>query len=392
MALAPTIPGMLRRLTLPRMLLLGATILGLLTSAQHFAVMQLNEVEPSWKTLSHALRSQMPFWYLWVGLAPVAVVALRRVPLTQGRLAGGIAFHVGLALACVAVHSALLLASHRLLGFPTPDGPFWTVYRTGVPYRVTQGLLGYLVLFGAVLAADYHDRFRERERAAAALTAQLAESRLQALRMQLNPHFLFNTLNTIAMLVRGRDHGQAVRVLASLSDILRYVLEDSPPQEVTLREELAFIDRYLAIERCRFPDRLQVSVAVSPDVFDAQVPNLLLQPLVENAIRHGIVRRAGSGRLEITGGRSGDRLVLEVRDDGAGLRDALDPVTPATGIPVSAAGIGLKNTAARLAQLYGAAAGLELVSRAGGGVIARVVLPFRVAPAESLAGEVAGVG
>ena len=366
----------MRRMTLPRVLLIGATVLGVLVSAQHWAVMQLDDVPTDWQTVGHALLKELPFWYLWVLLAPIVVIAIRRVPLVRDKLAWTIPAHVLIALITVLIHAALQLFIYRETGFPTQPGGFWDVYRGAILFRVTLGLLGYTLLFAVVMAAEYYDRFRERERAAAALSVQLAEARLAALRMQLNPHFLFNTLNTVAMQVRRGEHTDAVRMLAGLSDILRHVLEDSPPQEVTVRQELAFIDRYLAIERSRFGDRLRVNVNVEPDALDALVPNLVLQPLVENAIRHGIGKRAAAGRLEIRVARRDDLLELVVQDDGPGLDDGSDSVTPATGIPLSSGGIGLRNTASRLQALYGAAGRLTLEEPPEGGAMVRVVLPF----------------
>ena len=368
----------MRRMTLPRVLLIGATVLGVLVSAQHWAVMQLDDVPTDWKTVGHALLKELPFWYLWVLLAPIVVIAVRRVPLVRGKLTWAIPAHVLIALITVLTHAALQLFIYREAGFPTQPGSFWSVYRGAILFRVTLGLLGYTLLFAVVMAAEYYDRFRERERAAAALSVQLAEARLSALRMQLNPHFLFNTLNTVAMQVRRGEQSDAVRMLAGLSDILRHVLEDSPPQEVTVRLELAFIDRYLAIERSRFGDRLRVNVTVEPDALDALVPNLVLQPLVENAIRHGIGKRAAAGRLDIRVARRGDLLELIVQDDGPGLDDESDTVTPATGIPLSSGGIGLRNTASRLQALYGGAGRLTLESPPEGGTIARIVLPWHV--------------
>ena len=293
-------------MTLTRILLIGATVMGLLGLGPALGSDAARTTCPTdWQTVSHALLKEMPFWYLWVLLAPVVVLAIRRVPLRRGTLTVAIPAHVLIALVTVLVHAALQLWIYRATGFPTQPGGFWSVYRSAILFRVTLGLLGYTLLFAVVMAAEYYDRFRERERAAAALSVQLAEARLSALRMQLNPHFLFNTLNTVAMHVRRSENTEAVRMLAGLSDILRHVLEDSPPQEVTLRQELAFIDRYLAIERSRFGDRLKVTVTVEPDALDALVPNLVLQPLVENAIRHGIGRRAAAGRLDIRACRAG---------------------------------------------------------------------------------------
>jgi signal transduction histidine kinase len=366
-------------MSLPGLLFLGASILGLLTSAQHFIVMQ-READPTWRTIQHALNREMPFWYIWVLLSPVVVWAVQRLPLVRERLVTSIPAHVVLAIGCILVHAALVLAWYRLTGWPVQSGPFWEVYRGGVLFRVTLGLLAYAILLGTILAVRYYDRFRERERAAAALTLQLSEARVQALRMQLNPHFLFNTLNTVSMLVRQQANTHAVRMLAGLSGILRYVLDETAVAEVPLQQELDFIERYLAIEQTRFPDRLQVTIDAAPGTLDALVPNLILQPLVENAIRHGIARRAAAGQLEITATRQGNRLVLSVRDDGPGLHASPETVTPSGGVPVTGSGIGLPNTRTRLEQMYGPGGTLTLESPPSGGTTATVALPYRPAP------------
>ncbi|MGE0555434.1 MAG: sensor histidine kinase [Gemmatimonadales bacterium] len=350
-------------------LLIGALVLALITSAQHWTVMQLGEVEDGWKTVWHAVSKEAPVWFLWILFTPVAHWAIRRWPLVRGRLGVVIPLHVTTALLAVLAHQALLLAAHRLLGFPTPTGAFLPVYLQGVIFRIAVGFTGYGVLFGAVLATDYYARMRDRELAAEALGRQLAEARLDALRMQLNPHFLFNTMNTIAMLVRRGDGAQAVEMLAGLSDLLRHVLVDSPPQETSLRNELAFIERYLEIERVRFADRLQVTIDVPPDLLDAEVPSLVLQPLVENAIRHGIAKRARAGQLGISARAEGDRLRLEVRDDGPGFE-------PRPNGRESSPGIGIRNTRSRIDQLYGPAASLSHLREADS-TIARVEIPLR---------------
>lgn len=360
-----------------RLLLLGTTVLGLITSAQHFAVMQVSDVRPAFRTVPHALIREMPWWYLWVLAAPIALFAIRRLPFAR-RPAGAVAGHLAVGIAVVMVHGVLLLAIHRLGGYQPAVRPFWTTYLSNIGFRLPTGLLGYGVLFGAMLAWDFYSRFRERELAAAALGAQLAEARLQALRMQLNPHFLFNAMNTIAMQVRRQENGAAVRMIAGLSELLRYVLAEARDQEAPLRGELGFVDRFLELERTRLPDRLSYKVTAAPDTLDALVPNLILQPLVENAVKHGVARHPRGGAIAVRADRRGGLLVLEVEDDGPGLRDLVDgAVTPATGIPVSAGGIGLRNTAARLAQLHGAAGRLELEATPKGGFLARVTLPFR---------------
>jgi LytS/YehU family sensor histidine kinase len=203
--------------------------------------------------------------------------------------------------------------------------------------------------------------------------------------MQLNPHFLFNAMNTIAMLVRRQENSAAVRMVAGLSDLLRSVLEEAPPQEVPLRRELKFIERYLELERTRFADRLRQDIRIDADTLDALVPNLILQPLVENAVKHGVALRPAGGTVTITARRAGDRVVLAVEDDGAGVREAYpNAVTPATGIPVSRSGIGLANIQARLDELYGDGARLDLQSRPDG-FVATVTLPYRTSSSASVA-------
>ena len=361
------------------LLLVGATVLAALMTTQHWLVMQIQDTPPSWKSVLHAVKKEAPSWYLWVLAAPLVAWLVRRIPLRRGRLALAVPVHAAIALAITLVHEVGVFALHRLTGFPTPPGPFFRVYADNAIYRVTIGLLGYAILFGAILAIDYYNRFRERELAAAELGRQLAEARLQALRMQLNPHFLFNTMNTIAMLVRQRENGQAVRMLADLSEVLRLVLGDSPLLETPLRDELRFTERYLDLERVRFRDRLVTVIDIDPEVTEALVPTLILQPLVENAIKHGIARRARAGRLAITARRVGAALELTVEDDGPGPGGAVDSATPSSGITVGA-GIGLSNTASRLAQLYGERGFVRLESAPGGGAVARVVMPFRPSP------------
>lgn len=363
-----------------RLLLLGATVLAALTAAQHWVVMQLDATDPSWKTIAHALKKEAPAWYLWVAAAPLVTWLVRRIPLRRGTLAVAIPAHVAIALPVILVHQAGVLAAQRLTGFPVPAGPFFQVYAGGIVYRLTLGLLGYAILFGAILAIDYYHRFRERELTAAELGRQLAEARLQALRMQLNPHFLFNTMNTIAMLVRQRENGEAVRMLADLSEILRQVLAESDSAETPLREEIRFAERYLDLERVRFRDRLVATVDIEPEVADALVPTLILQPLVENAIKHGLARRARAGRIAIAARRAGTQLDLTVEDDGPGPGGAVETGTPPSGVTPSSGGIGLTNTASRLAQLYGDRAQVRLEASPRGGAIARVTLPFRPSP------------
>jgi len=227
-------------------------------------------------------------------------------------------------------------------------------------------LLIYWVIVSVSHAFDYYRQMQERELRAAELEKRLAQARLQTLQMQLNPHFLFNSLHAISALVH-KDADMADQMITRLSDLLRYALEGTDAQEVPLRQELDFLRRYLEIEQTRFGDRLAVGLEIAPETLDALVPNLLLQPLVENAIRHGIEPRAKPGRIELRAGCENGQLKLEVRDNGVGL-------SPDRKVEE---GVGLSNTRARLKQLYGERHRFALSETPGGGLSVSLELPFR---------------
>lgn len=228
--------------------------------------------------------------------------------------------------------------------------------------RFLNQLLIYLAVLAAGFAREFFLRDQRRQRQAVHLQAQLAEARLDALRMQINPHFLFNTLHAVSALVE-RDPGGVRRMISRLSELLRHTIDSRATDEVPLREELAFLRRYIDIMEIRFQGRLHVETTVAEDTLDALVPNLILQPIVENALEHGVNRAAGDGRITIGARRDGDRLVLSVRDNGPGLAEENE------------SGVGLANTRARLEQLYGARAMLALRNAEGGGTLAEITLP-----------------
>lgn len=261
-------------------------------------------------------------------------------------------------------------------------------------------LLAYGAIIGLMHSVHFYRRFRERERSALVLESNLANARLSALRAQLHPHFLFNSLNAIAALLR-RDPRLAEATLMSLSDLLRLALSQAEKQEVPLREEMNFVNRYLEIQQIRFGDKLRVEQDVAPATLDCLVPTLLLQPLVENAIRHGIEPAENSGLLRITAHRNNGKLIMTVEDDGVGLAhktvdvgDSTDatPATESTSLPLArneitatrvisknGTGIGLTNLRARLETLYGRDQALELNSRPERGVIVRIEIPWHSA-------------
>jgi two-component sensor histidine kinase len=353
--------------------LVGATVLGLLTAAWIAVIGRIQEEDVEFFELAFYV---MPFWYLWaLFLLPVVRLARLR-PIEQDNWFSRTAMHIVVALLLGLVHTltrfALELAAQVE---PGPEG------EQGVSFVDVMGLATleapvHLFIYGAILGVTYiggyRRRLRERELATTQLSEQLALARVQALRMQINPHFLFNAMNSISMLVRDRKQEEAVKTIAGLSDLLRYVLDETADQEVPLRRELAFIERYLSIEQIRFQDRLRVSVSAPEDALDALVPNLVLQPLVENAIRHGVSRSAALTTIEISAHVKNERLVLQVLDDGPGFTDE----TPRA----ASSGLGIANTRKRLTQLYGDGYVLELDQRAPHGVAVRLSLPLHTTP------------
>jgi anti-sigma regulatory factor (Ser/Thr protein kinase) len=229
--------------------------------------------------------------------------------------------------------------------------------------RIPIELLLYCLVLGAALAFDYYDRYREQALQAARLEASLADARLRALELQIQPHFLFNTLNAITSLVRNRRNDDAVTMIAGLSELLRYTLDHAGEQEVALEDELAVLRRYLEIQHARFPDRMSFAIDVPPEVRRGAVPTLLLQPLAENAVRHGIALSAAPGVVEVRAFRREGRLFIEVFNSGS--------LADASGKP----GIGLRNTRDRLQHLYGDEGRFELAP-SNDGVMASLSFPW----------------
>lgn len=314
------------------------------------------------------------YWLTWAALTPAILWTARRWRLERGSGVRRLVPHF-VAMLCagpvsiVAAYSLHLLV-FTALGLIPPDGAAaWIAQRRpGIVWGTLTGFLYYWILIGVYHAIVYQRLYRAEKVAAAEVAAQLAQARLDSLAMQLQPHFLFNTLNSISVLT-AEDPQKANRMLLRLSELLRLTLDGTAKHEVSLGEELLFLERYLEIQRVRFEDRLAVVFEIEPAARAARVPCLLLQPLAENAIRHGIEQDPGGGTLTVLARRSGDDLKLEVRDNGRGLREA-------AGVRD---GLGLVNTRARLSQLYGARQRLEVNAPASGGVCVAITLPFRTA-------------
>jgi len=350
---------------------------GLLGAAQEHLSYAMSRSTPlPWWT---ALLMQMPLAYTWALATPVILWLGRRFPFERGRWPSSVAIHLAICLTFVFLLD-LAYAFHISNLLPPPPNPkpvFTRAVQFFVVWVLSDGLL-YWTILSVSYAVEHHRRLRERELTASQLETQLVQADLQALKMQLHPHFLFNALHTIGSLVRTGDRENAVRVVAGLGDLLRRVLDGAAQQEVPLKQELEFIRNYLDIEQVRFRDRLKVTINADPDVLDAKVPHLILQPLVENAIRHGIAPHLSAGHLMVGARRVDDQLQLVVRDDGPGIDNGEGEWGTAAARP----GIGLSNTRARLTRLYGADGELEVGNAPDGGLEARIVLPFHLAHAE----------
>jgi signal transduction histidine kinase len=303
-------------------------------------------------------------WYTWAAMTPAIFWLGHRFALTRPVRATAVATHIGASIIATMIYVGVLCATGRIVDpterFVSGRLHYWNALGELAPISM-------LIYWAVVVAGHAYDSMRR----AAALSAELAQSQLAALRAQLHPHFLFNALNAAVSLVRVGKSEDGVRVLTDLSDILRHMLRDTTTHEVPLRDELTLLRRYLDIEQTRFQNGLSIGLTVDDALLDALVPSLILQPLVENAIRHGVAMRESSTSVTIDAWASGSVLALRVRDDGPGLPHGWDMNR--------CPGVGLSNTRARLAGLYGGAAELRLAGGPAGGVDAQVTLPLRFA-------------
>jgi two-component system LytT family sensor kinase len=321
--------------------------------------------------LASVVATEMLHWYVWGALTLLIGLLVRAFPFRRGRLLRSVLAHV--------LAGGLIAASHLvayiILTWPVPQR--WYTDESSLAFaknwdylfsaRFNTNVLTYFGILAVLMAREFSRRIRAEELARTRLEAQLANARLAALKMQLHPHFLFNTLNAISALVP-QDPPAAERMLQLLSDLLRQALAEAATQEVPLRREVDFLQTYLEIERVRFGDRLHVEFDVAPEAWDAMVPNLILQPLVENAIRHGISRVSRAGRIDVAARQSGPDLVMVVRDDGPGF--------PPMGSLRE--GVGLGATRARLRELYGPAQEMEFRNEPGGGARVSIRIPLRL--------------
>ena len=362
------------------------TMLALLTAANRLADQRELGLSVVSRTVPIALAFQQ--MYTWALLTPLVFWLAGRFSIDRSNAVPRIALLLGigvvLAFSVDRLNSSLVAIAHVRSGPAMPGGP--NRFGSGGFFSILRGpmILNHFIIYIGVLSAgfarDYFLRYRARERETARLQSetarlvgQLAEARLSALNAQLNPHFLFNTLNAVSSLVE-RDPRGVRRMIARLSELLRYTLDGGSENEVLLAQEIAFLERYLEIMQIRFQDQLEIEIQVGDDAREALVPSLILQPLVENAVKHGVDKISGRGKIRIQARREVERLVLTVSDNGPG--------PSATGSQLNGerdgeTGVGLQNIRQRLEQLYGSAQSLTLSEAPGGGTAAQIVMPFR---------------
>ena len=354
------------------------TFLGLLQAARLYFVYYSDGVQLiSWP---QAMTWALADWYIWGLLSFVVVPVTRRTSFRGSTWPRDLIIHLALALGIGALQLAIYAAVYAPLGtwFEHQVGTslgrtYLSLYEDLLRSKLHGAVLTYFLIAFVAFALRYAAQYRAAEQRRQKLETRLVQAQLDALKMQLHPHFLFNTLNAITALIHS-DPDAADRMIARLAELLRATLDSEAVQEVPLRQELEFLEGYLDIQRMRFGPRLSIHLEVAPDTLDAFVPHLILQPLVENAVMHGIAPRSEPGTVGVHARRSGGRLQIEVCDDGDGF-------LPGEHVAGSA-GRGLANTRDRLRQLYGELQEFTVENDAVAGVRVRIDIPFHRAPLE----------
>jgi signal transduction histidine kinase len=348
------------------LVILVATLLGVLSSALAWQfTLSMGRPATYWRTL---VVLNLTYWYVWAAFAPAIVWLSQHFRLERQGLARALAVHLPSVAVFSFAHIAILGCVQWWIA--TADGRTFDLVKE-IKRSTLQNfdweMMTYWAIAGLSHAVLYYRESRDRALRASQLETRLVEARLQTLHNQLQPHFLFNTLHAISALMH-RDVEAADRTLMRLSDLLRMTLETLGRHENTVKAELEFLSKYLEIEQTRFADRLFVRFDVHPETLDAKVPTLLLQPLVENSIKHGIAKKAGPGHNQFTARRENDKLWLEVRDDGVGLSE--------TALNALQKGLGVSTTRARLQHLFGADYRFEF-HRLPAGLAVVVAVPWR---------------
>ena len=335
------------------------TGIGLLFVFQNYVGMAQEESKYTWNDILVGLLS---YWYVWALLFPFIVWLGRRYPLGGGPAVRSLRWHIPAFILVPVLHIALYtLFLHAVDGDAKPYlQTSIMLMKSGLFFRY----LTYAFLLATSYSIDYYRHHRERELQTSRLEAKLAEAQLQTLKSQIHPHFLFNTLNAISSLMH-KNVEAADEAISRLAELLRATLEVNGAQEVTLRQELDLLRQYVEFEKLRFGERLVVAMDVSGEALEAMVPNLVLQPIVENSIRYGVATRSTTGTVTVAARCNGTTLEIRVSDDGPGL--------PAGFVE----GIGIGNTKARLRQLYGTNQSFLMSTGAPGGLRVTLQIPLR---------------
>jgi two-component system, LytTR family, sensor kinase len=358
------------------LLVIGLVVLISVLSASLF-YLTYKQYKKESKSFVQLVEWQLTWFSPWILLVPLIVRVAQQFPVDKQNWVRSLLIHAGSCLLFSFIHLTLYVTLSRIIGggiwsFVSENGEtyrsaLFRLYTSPSQVNFRLRLLIYAITVLVSLTLDYYDRHQRRELELSKLGKQLADAQLQALKMQLHPHFLFNTLNSVSALMY-KDTSAAEAMILKLENFLHMTLESSDSQEVTLEKELEFLNYYLQIEQIRFQDRLDVKMKIDPATLDARVPNLIMQPIVENAIRHGVATRAAQGRIEIRANRTNGIIQLQVQDNGPGLEKENHLLRE---------GVGLSNTRLRLQQIYGDLYRFDLTNAPNGGVVATVELPYQ---------------
>ena len=343
------------------------TVLASFLTSQMYLAYSRRDLPIRWERI---FLVELIYAYVWAALTPFILWLARHFPIERWNWIRSLVVHL---VASIFIGFATRVLHDLMLFFFVADsGGKFSIGKLlmNVYFMTDYGVMLYWLILLISYSFNYQRRYREGEVRATRLEAQLAQAQLQALKMQLHPHFLFNTLHSISALVH-KNADAADKMIARLGDFLRLTLENSGAQEISLQEELEFLKCYLEIERIRFEDRLTIQMEIEPQTLDARLPNLILQPIVENAIRHGISRQTSAGRIGIEARRVNGTLQVQVSDNGPGLSSDSNSGS------IVKVGVGLANTQARLKQLYGDEHRLDLSNATSGGLTVILEIPFR---------------
>jgi two-component system, LytTR family, sensor kinase len=316
-----------------------------------------------------AILFQVPTYFPWI----IYTLLIFRICQKNRTLLQGVLIHLPVAVLMIFGHIALLATYTYYLMYTNPQHTLWKEFQFDMAATFHFQLFFYGAITGTAYSYYYYKSVREKESQMLKMEKQLSEAKLEALRMQLNPHFLFNALNSVSMLIRKKDNTNAVDMIAGLSDLLRYVLSSNEHNWVSLKEEIQFLENYLTIEGIRFKDKMRFEIDISDDTKNIGIPNLLLQRVVENAIKHGLSEKTTDAVIQITSKIKDDQLVIEIIDNGLGIS------TIKTG-----AGVGIRNVKQRLITTYGETAVFSLRFHEGHGTVAAFHLPIIHLPVETL--------